>query len=630
MKTVPALVRHAMVLCLVAGSAATLTACDRESDAQRKVSENSRALVALTGGGSAPAHPDDQRKAFTTISTAATVDGATEGEKAAAALLASVSHDGLGGLTTAEVGTLEGKVRSSIVSIQSLLTQWTSFGAIASAADAVDVSGEIAGIAASRAERDRELATLTRKRGEIEARLNDLKAKSQAKLTQADAKFTEAATIRERTANMSATDATPLVEQAAAVRREGEGLRNDGMRFKAEADSIEPTLRETIALIDKSNKQKADLVVIEASVQARSAAAKQEATAARTAASEAAAALQRQLTELEALRSGDLTKAYDSAQSAFGKAVSSARAAQGAGKASAGKLAAGTASVSLAHSHWSRAQGAQAYAALLAALAGAKPSLPNHSEIQTRLAATIQEQKTALGEAEKALDDAKSAFSSSGVQGAARERLEALTGLLDKAIQTAKDEKLDAAGAFGFRSRVPAPLPASGAASDAAPGAAAPAGDDVAQIRALLKPMVDAQTTMRVSLAKADEACNAKFGKSFKDVLATNPMMAAAGGQFDAPQMKLEDIKVSVTGDTAMVTFPGAPMDVPFTKVNGAWTSQIPLGAGMNRMLAMVTKALDGWTNDVSGDKFEDEKAAAQGLMTRFMAMQMQMQGDGK
>ncbi|MCC6951992.1 MAG: hypothetical protein IT433_11180 [Phycisphaerales bacterium] len=630
MKMVPALVRHAMLLCLVAGSAVALTACDRESEAQRKVSESSRTLVALTGGGSAPAHPADQQKAFSAVSAAATVDGATEGEKAAAALLASVSYDGLGGLTTAEIGTLEGKVRASIVSIQGLLTQWTSFGAIATAADAVDVSGEIAGIAASRAERDRELVALTRTRGEIEAKLNDLKGKSQAKLAQADLKFAEAATIRERAANLSATDATPLVEQAAATRREGEGLRVEGMRFKAEADTIAPTLRETLALIDKGNKQKEDLVSIEASVQARSAAAKQEATAARTAASEAAAALQRQLTELDALRSGELANAYDSAQAAFGKAVSNARAAQGAGKASAGKLAAGTASMSLAHSHWSRAQGAQSYAALLGAMAGAKPSLPNHSEIQSRLTATIQEQKAALGEAEKALDDAKSAFSSAGVQGAARERLEALTALLDKAIQTAKDEKLDAAGAFGFRSRVPAPLPASGAAPEAAPGAAAPAGDAAAQIRALLKPMVDAQTTMRVSLAKAEEACQAKFGKSFRDVLATNPMMAAAGGQFDRPEVKLEDIRVNVTGDTATATFPGAPVDVPFTKVDGAWTSQIPLGAGMNRMLSMVTKAIEGWTSDVTGDKFEDEKAAGQGLMTRFVAMQMQMQGDGK
>lgn len=632
MKTVPALVCHAMLLCLVAGSAATLTACDRESDAQRQVSESSRTLVALTGGGSAPAHPDDQRKAFTAVSAGASVGGATDGEKAAAALLAAVSHDGLGGLTTAEIGTLEGKVRTSIISIQSLLTQWTSFGAIATAADAVDVSGELAGIAASRAERDRELATLTRRRAELEGRLNDLKGKAQAKQAQADAKFAEAATIRERAANLSATDATPLVEQAVAIRREGEGLRIEGMRFKAEADTIEPSLGETLTLIDKGNKQKEDLVAIEASVQARSAAAKQEATLARSAAAEAAAALQRRLTDLEALRSGDLARAYESAQGAFGKAVSNARSSQGAGKVSAGKLAAGTSSMSLAHSHWSRAQGAQAYAALLATLAGAKPSLPNHAEVQTRLAATVQEQKTALGEAEKALEDAKSAFSSAGVQGAPRERLEALTALLDKAIQTAKDEKLDAAGAFGFRTRVPAPLPESAVTPDAAPGAAAPASDDAAQIRALLKPMVDAQTTMRVSVAKADEACNNKFGKSFKDVLATNPMLAAAGGQFDAPEMKLEDIRVNVTGDTATVTFPGAPMDVPFTKVNGAWTSQMPLGAGMNRLLSMVTKALDGWTSDVAGDKFADEAAASQGLMTRFVAMQMQMQmqGDGK
>jgi hypothetical protein len=516
------------------------------------------------------------------------------------------------------------------VAIQSLLTQWTSFGAIATAADAVDVSGELSGIAASRAERDRELSTLTRKRGEIEAKLNDLKTKAQAKAVQADAKIAEAATIRERAANLSATEATPLVEQASAIRRKGEGLRVEGMRFKAEADTIEPTLRETLALIEKGNKQKEDLVTIEASVQARAAAAKQEATGARTAAAEAAASLQRQLTELEALRSGELTKAYESAQGAFGKAVSSARAAQGAGKVSASKLAAGTASMSLAQSHWSRAQGAQAYAALLATLAGAKPSLPNHSEIQARLSATLQEQKAALGEAEKALDDAKSAFSSAGVQGAPRERLEALTGLLDKAIQTAKDEKLDAAGAFGFRSRVPVPLPESAVTPDAAPGAVPPAGDDAAQIRALLKPMIDSQTKLRVSVAKADEACNTKFGKSFKDVLATNPMMASAGGQFDAPEMKLEDIQVQVTGDTAEVTLPGAPMDVQFTKVNGAWTSQLPLGEGMGRIMAMVTVALDRWTGDVAGDKFVDEAAAAQGLMTRFVAMQMQMQGDGK
>jgi hypothetical protein len=427
---------------------------------------------------------------------------------------------------------------------------------------------------------------------------------------------------------LSATQATPAVEQAVLIKNEGDALRLEGSKLQAQADAIAPRLSEVNAIIAKLTKQKADLDAIAGSLQERTAAARKEASDARAAAAAAAGDLKKRLDDLDALRKGGLATAYDQALSGYRKAGSLAKSAQGGGKPAAAKIAAGMAALSQAETYWARAQGSQAFAALLKTLATAQPSLPYASEMQARCTDALKSQKDDLASAQTALEEAKAAFTTSGVGGAVKERLDALGELLDKAINVTKDENLDAAGAFGFRTRVPAEVAYAPAAP--APKAAAPAGDDEAQVRAELDKMFAAAAEGQKHIARAEAACKAKFNKSFAEVLASNPMLGASAGMIQkAMSLKPSDFRITFTDDTATASAPGLPGGVQFTKVGGKWTAPMAGAAAQSQELTKAAgQAFDEWAADIEAGKFADETAASTGLMTKMQAVMMKMMGD--
>jgi trimeric autotransporter adhesin len=626
------------VMVVIAGLA-LMGGCDQRTVTQQNVEEGTRELVAMTGGRSNPAPEATRDKTYKAVlGKSQPASGASDGEKSAASLLASISHDGMGDSAAGAVASLEGKVRYEIVVIQSELGRWASASATAQAAEALDVSRELADIAASKADKDTQMQAESARRTAIEQELRGLREQSAAKLAAAEAKLAEYRALSEQAMRMSPGEGTPVVERAAEIRHAGEALRLEGLKLAARADSVEPRLTEVTAIISKLSKQKEDLARIEASVQARAAAAREEAAAARRAASEAAGTLAFRLTALENMRKGELSKAYDAAFSAYAAATSAAKAAAaGAKSPGSTRLALGSAHLSTAEMHWSRARGEQAYGALLATLVGSRPALPNQSELQGRLTTAQSEHKSAIAAAQKSLEDAKAAFDGANVGGGAKERLESLGALLEKAIETVKDERLDAAGKFGFRTRMPESLPAGMGASPGASASppAAGSGDEVAQVRAELEKLFAGQIENQKKLVKLNEICKAKYGKSFAQVLASNPML---GGNAEMIERSLAmtpaDFQITIVDDeTATATAPGMPMPVTFRKVDGAW--QVPGGgtsaAPMQRAAAAMMASFEAWGGDIEAGKFADEAAASDNLMVRLQAVMMQMMGgDGK
>jgi hypothetical protein len=618
------------MLVVLAGCAA-LAGCDRRTQTQIDVEKAAQELTAVTGGRSSAAPTPLREKTYgKVVSDAAPAQGASDADKSAANMLISTALDGQGDLIAARIAPLEGKVRYEIVVVQALLGQWSAASATAAAADALDVSRELADISASGADKDKGIEAESRHRTQIEQQLTDLRARAKTKLDAAEVKLAEYRALTDQALKVTAAEGTPLVERAARVRMEGETLRLEGSRLEAEADSIQPRLAEVTAIIAKLTRQKEDMGRIAESVRARAAAAREESAAARSAAAEAAGRLTQKLTEIETLRTGELAREYDTAVGAYQKAANTARAAAtGAKHAGSARLSEGVSLLGVAETQWSRAQGAQTYGALLRTLAGTRPSLPNQSEIAARLTAAADEHKNAIAAAQTALTAAKTAFSGAGVGGTAKERLDALGVILDKALETIQDEKLDAAGKFGFKTRVAAPAP--GSTPDAAP---AP-GNDESLVRAEIEKLFAAQIESRRKIEAIDAACREKFGKSFAEVLASNPAMGMMASTIQQGlSITPSDFKIEMVDDeTATATAEGLPVPVTFRKAGGKWEPAMPAGAqGMqDRMMATAMAVFESWGNDVKAGKFADPAAASADLMAKVQAVMMQMMGgDGK
>lgn len=613
---------------LAAGAALLPAACDQRSDDQKKVQAASERLMVMTGGSSSAA-PDAVRKGVYSKNVSELSSALSGADRSAAGLLVAASHDGLGDLAFESVVAIEGRVRRDVVAASHTLGQWSAASAMATASAAFDPAPELAQLAQSKAEKDQAVVRETARKASIEAELANLRAQAKAKSDASEAKRREYAQRIEPVARLSATEALPLVEAAAEIKRAADVLALEAASFEAKADAVAPRITEIDATIGKLRKQSVDLTAIAAGVRARADAARAQADEARARANAAAAELGAQLASLATLRGGSLASAYQDAEKVFSDAVRSAGLAASTPRgASAGRVAQGSTSLSLAEVYWTKAQGAQVYASLLRAALATSPALPNADSLKSSHAAAVEEQKAALAQAADALQQAKDAFES--VPGGASDessRLAKLGELLGKAVEVVKDENLDAAGKFGIPTRVPKPLPASGGPA----GAASPAGDDVAQVRAALEGLFAGQAKMRETIARVDAACQAKFGKSFADVLAGNPMLGASAGMIkDSLAITPADFAIEIVDDeTATATAKGMPMPLTFKKSARGW--EVP-GAGSAQMMARSNEVLgdvfEKWGKDVEGGKYDDDQAASGDLMMKLQGAFMQMMGD--
>ncbi|MFA6043485.1 MAG: hypothetical protein WC718_00750 [Phycisphaerales bacterium] len=634
----------------IAGLMLLAGGCDQRTEAGKAVEQSSRQLEVLNAAGSTPAPEAIRQKSYTdVVATAGGTKSGTDGEQAAAKMILASAQRGLSDGPATLAIEAEGKLRTMINLTQVSLANWSSANASADAAASFDISKQLADIAASKAEREKEIATDTKRKGELQKRIADLRSLAKAKLEQADAKQDQYVKQMATTGQMSAVQATPIVEAANVVRREGDKLRLEGLKISAEADQIEPVLAEATAQVAKATKQRADLDEIEKSLSERLAASKKEAADMRALAQNAASEIDKGVAEIEALRSGELASQYGKSMDAIKKGLVAAKDAQKDGGPSA-KLSVALAQVDMAEASWGKAQSVAAFASLLDSLAHANHPLPNASAYATKLEGVQKEFAELTTQAGEAFGAAQTAIQGVRVQDkGATERLEKLKGLLENAGKYLKGEEKDLAAAFQLQSRATKPA----AIAEATPGAP---GDEAGAVRGVLQAFNAAQKSgnaaaslalfdldspaaaaspstafVRASI-KLDAACFAKFKKSFGQIAAASLPTGTPGAETGIDVAKAD---IQVAGDIARVTGPGVPGVLKLNRTNGRWlidptslTSALPPMPGLQDKIPLLTKATDAFADDVLAGKYPDEATLGQAYVGQIMKV-MGMAGPG-
>ena len=653
------------ILLVTASGLALVSGCDRRSETARAVEHSSNEVQALNAGGSIPAPTETRQKSYSQVASdmQQAASSGSGGEKAAALVLASSAQNGLAEIPAAEAVHLEGQVHDHVLLMSASLQRWNSSNAVAEAAEAYDASSQLADIAKSRGEKDQNIKTETARREELAKRIDGLRAEAKVKLDAAAAKEAEYSRLMQSVTPLSARDGVPIVERAAVIRRESEAARNEGAKIDAQADSLKPVLDEVSAIVTQLTNQRKSLDDIEASVNARIAASKNEAAEARASAAAAAETLNKELKELDALRTGELAAQYDKAFKAIKQSVQAAKESQADGGAG-GKVAHGLAQLGNAELSWGRAQGAQTYGSLLESLASAPKPLPFAAEIKTRHDAATAEQQQNLQTAKDSFEEARKAFASAKVADKnVTERMQQLGELLETAVKVTGGEEKDVAAAFKLRSARPAaPAPAAAANTPAAP--AANATEDQAAIGALIdqvqpllaagkmqealplihstpatKPVLEASAVASAAYAKADAACKAKFKKSAAEILSSNPMLWAALKQMDPNSyawLSSKDFAVEVTGDRATATTSKLPTPMNFIKVDGKWMvyeAELEAAGPAVAQAGMMVKAMGdvfgSWAAKIEAGEYPTEQAAGMGFMKLFAPVIQKLQNPG-
>jgi hypothetical protein len=422
---------------------------------------------------------------------------------------------------------------------------------------------------------------------------------------------------------LSAGQAAQLVTEANVHRREADRLRLEGSAIDVEADRVAPEIGEVQKRVDELAKHIAEADRSVNDLKKRAELFSGEAQAARTAATVAANDLDRYVGEIDKLYDGELKSAYESAVSTFTKARTSANAAKDAPTFS--KLASGEASIGIADAQWGWSQSLDIYASHLENLLRATPKLPQADSYAERAKKLRELQAAALTEASAAYDAAVSAMTTARVTGPAKERLEKLGELLEKAKKVTGEEKADVVATFN--------LPYKSASRSG--GNAGAADDDNAAISATLTQLLDAMKNqqdptpfmeapeglkkMISAASRMQTAIVAKFGSDAAGALAQMaPVNTAAAGSLSAA-----DAQVTVTGETtADVSLGGQAFK--FIKVNGTWKvdGASLLGAQGQMILPMadsMAAVLDELAKEIEEGKHADMPALMQAMQAKMM-----------
>lgn len=640
--------RHRLQASLLPVAALLMLAggCDQRTPAAKAVEKGTIQLEALNASGSTPAPEATRQKTYTDVVSIA--NGATSGspgELAAAKLLIASAQRGLSEAPALAAVQAEGKQRALINLTEVSLGNWNSSNASADAAAAFDVSKQLGEIASSKLDREKEISQATTRKNNLQKKIADLRSLAKAKLEQADAKQAEYVKQMASTQQMDAVAATPVVEAANKVRREGDQLRLEGSTISAQADLVEPELADATAQLEKATKQRADLDDIEKSLNARLAAAQKEAADMRSLAQNAAGEIDKGVSDIEAIRAGDLATNYSKTLDALKKAQSAAKEAQQEGGPSA-KMSMGLAQIDMAETLWARAQGTQAFATLLDELAHAPHALPNASTYATKLEATQKEYADLMTQTSDAFQAAQTAVQGVRVQDkSVTERLDKLKELLEGATKYLKGEEKDLSAAFKIQAQS---APAAPTSSGDAPMAAATPGDDVSAVRGVLQAFNAAQDSgnaaatlamfdldspaaasspaaafVRASV-KLDAACYAKYQKTFAKLMAAagGPgAQAAAAGQIDPAKAEIQ-----IAGETARVSVAGLPGAMRLNRINGRWlidpkslTDAMAALPGFQDKLPALTQATNAFADEVLAGKYPDPATLPQAYMGQIM-----------
>lgn len=508
--------------------------------------------------------------------------------------------------------------------VRAKLDQWISQNSVAKALESYNPSKDLAELDKQIADKGAQAQKLEGDKAAQEAKVAQIRAQAETLRGQAKARRTDEANLRKQGEGMSQTARADLVTRAAAISREADALDRQAAETMALADKEAPVVAELANQAERWRRQADALAKAKTDLEQRMNVARQQAAAAKADAQKVGAEIKTELATLESRRNAadmpmneavkNFTAAVRQAKDAGKDAPRDTRTALG--------ISAGTFQQSLGDVLSTRARAMASYSDLMRALAGAEPALPEASELSSKATKASEDAKSAREEAKKAYESAKSAYESSGASGDVKAKLEQLKTAMEALLAEPKAAEPAPAG----------DAPAGEAASSLTPEQANQIRDelkaaieaakaDPAAFQAMFKPkgnaaqkIFDDSNALQAKMKALDEAAQAKFGKSMKEIAsASNDPQARAFAESDSMEkgmsMMIPDgAKITPTSETsAKISSPmGAPIEAK--KVDGQWTVEMqipePLIMMFGPILGGMNKALDSVTANVNEGKY--------------------------
>lgn len=631
-----------LALAAIAGLAFTLTGCDRKSADSRAIEKSATELTSLTGGDTALPPPSAADKTFKAAQTELSdvLKSSDAGQKNPATLLSSQVETGLAQGPADSAIAQDAALRSLIGQVETKLIIWSRRSSSAAASESYDPNSQLAEISKSRNALVGRIEEQNAKKAQLQAQLADLQSRMKEKFDAATALEAEYAAKIASAQNMSAAAGVSVVEEAAKIKRQADKLRLEGGTIEAEASVLAPEVTNAVEIARQLTKQMADYGEIEAELNARAAASREEAAAARADANTAADDINRTVKSIQELYKGGFESAYASAINGFEKAAKTANAGANGSSTTTGKLSAGEAHQSLAVMHLARSKAANAFSGLLQSLAKTTPALPDASQYATLANEVRADRDKYVDSAISALESAKSSFSGARLTGEAKDRITKLT----ESIENTR-AKLEAAK-LGLPDGVDANL-----AKLLTDTLTWTGEDNVAELATNtftaspeLREYANLNAQAAIAMLKADAACKAKFGKGMQDLFANmsgpigtmstqfvGEMQKAEKAAAAAKSLSLSTLDIKVNGDRATANGTGLPEPFEFIRSENRWwifSKQLSVQDPAAAMRISITKSLmtpmskvfGDWAADVEGGKFESESAATEDLGTKLTA----------
>lgn len=633
--------------------AVVLTACDQRSETAKVVQAQSTSVQVASGGGNARPLAADHQKVLGSAqkATEPVSKEGSSGEQSAASLLLATTQRSLADYPLQNAISLDMRARNLMTRIDGCAAEWSARSSTAAAAEGFAPASQIEQLNAFRAEKSSQMTALQNELTGIKTRVEGLRAQAKTKMDAAGEKQSTYTRMMGEAVKLSAAQAAEMVTEANVHRREADRLRLEGSSIDVEADRIAPEIGEVQKRVDELAKHIAEADRSISDLRKRAEQFSAEAQAARSAATVAANDLDRYIGQIDALYDGvpqadesevgsddkvNLKTAYENAISAFTKARTSANAAKDAPAFS--KLASGEASIGIANAQWGWAQSLDNYASHLENLLLVTPKLPQAESYAERAKQLRELHTAALTEAAAAYDAAVSAMSTARVTGPAKERLERLGELLDKAKKVTGEEKADVVATFNLPYKIGAR--ASGEAAAPAAGGVDPAltstltqildamktqQDPAAFIEGPegIKKLLSAATRMQAQIA-------AKFGSDGGAALSQMSPVGAGGME----NLSVADATITMTGDsTADVEIGGQTLK--FVKVEGNWKldGASLLGAQGQMILPMadaIATVFDDLAKGIESGKYADVNAVMKDMQGKIMGAMTGVGGPNK
>lgn len=665
-----------------AGVALTIGACGDSDSAQVAIEKATVTLNGLGASGSMPiGNTPDRKSKYQGVIAALTpiAGGESSGSAAAASILVSRGHSGLGEMSAQEAAVAEGRWVAEAAQVASLFDRALSQRATADALASFDPTPQLAEIDDQVKQREAEAGrALAEKQKQLEL-VNGIRAKADQARAQAQAERRKEAEIRARAQGVSQTAKAQIIEEATEVKRRGDAFEKQAADFDADAAKQAPEV-DSLQLVADKLKSQVDLLreARQSHVQ-RAEASRAQAGIAATEANETFEKVNQSFAALTSGRAA-VEEISDSAAKAYQQAIGAAKKAGNSGKdlRSSASIIEGSAQQALGDLLVSRYRSLKAYAVLAGNLARAgKGGVTADSAKAAQDAAGAA--KTAAQDAYKAAFELFERGKSGGA--ASKELNDRLDKLADrlKALSAESDKPAAApAEVEGSNDKPADPAPATEAAAAPADFDKAAVENEVRDTLCMVKEkvrnrdfagaaeFVDARSaddkeivelmTGALSSGQAlSTACKDKLGKDLLTLLdeSQNPQIKPLGKMLDsfvgskeiekANKLDCKTARIEVVSPTQARVFddPEKPEKATVVnKVEGKWMSE--LGAtpeekanlqqakAMKPLVKGVTDGFKRLADGLNAGKIADAAAFEQEITKEMMMAMMRAGGGGR